>query len=413
MGADAAPRVEVEGVAAAVSETDLEVVLVGDEPRVREILDGLGSVPGRDRIEIRHAPEVIGMNDPPAIAVKQKKQSSMRICFDLAKTGEVDAVVSAGNSGAMMACGLFVLGRLSGVERPAILTTFPTRTGQCALLDMGANVDPRPTVLAQFAVLGSVFARLSHKKSRPKVGLLSNGSEDWKGTALTRGAHQLLSRALLDMGANVDPRPTVLAQFAVLGSVFARLSHRKERPKVGLLSNGSEEWKGTTLTRGAHQLLSRALTERAEFDYLGYVEGRDIFRGEVDVIVTDGFTGNVLLKGLEGLAEAVLQMMKEEVSRGAWHEKLGAWLARPALRRFRRRTDYAETGGAPLVGVEGVALISHGGSDAKAIKNAVLVARDFAQVELRQELTKAVAAHAFLWEDLPSSPKATSSGGLS
>ena len=352
MGADAAPRVEVEGVVAAVNQTDLEVVLVGDEPRVREILDGLGTVAGRDRIEIRHAPEVIGMNDPPSIAVKQKKQSSMRICFDLAKTGEVDAVVSAGNSGAMMACGLFVLGRLAGVERPAILTTFPTNTGQCALLDMGANVDPRPTVLAQFAVLGSVFARLSHRKERPRVGLLSNGSEESKGTALTRGAHALLSRALTD-------------------------------------------------------------GQRAEFEYLGYVEGRDIFRGEVDVIVTDGFTGNVLLKGLEGLAEAVFRMVREEVTRGAWYEKLGAYLMQPALRRFRRRTDYAETGGAPLVGVEGVSLICHGGSDAKAIKNAVLVARDFAQVELRQELTKAVAAHAFLWEDLPSSPKATSSGGLS
>ena len=352
MGADAAPRVEVEGVVSAVNETDLEVVLVGDEPRIREILDGLGTVAGRDRIEIRHAPEVIGMNDPPSIAVKQKKQSSMRICFDLAKTGEVDAVVSAGNSGAMMACGLFVLGRLAGVERPAILTTFPTRTGQCALLDMGANVDPRPTVLAQFAVLGSVFARLSHHKARPRVGLLSNGSEESKGTALTRGAHQLLSRSLTE-------------------------------------------------------------AQRAEFDYLGYVEGRDIFRGEVDVIVTDGFTGNVLLKGLEGLAEAVFRMVKEEVVRGSWTEKLGAWLMQPALRRFRRKTDYAETGGAPLVGVEGVALICHGGSDAKAIKNAVLVAREFAQVELRQELTKAVAAHAFLWEDLPSSPKATSSGGLS
>jgi glycerol-3-phosphate acyltransferase PlsX len=352
MGADAAPRVEVEGVAAAVSETNLEVVLVGDEPRVRAQLDALGAIPGRDRIEVRHAPEVIGMNDPPSIAVKQKKQSSMRICFDLAKTGEVDAVVSAGNSGAMMACGLFVLGRLTGVERPAILTTFPTRSGQCAMLDMGANVDPRPTVLAQFAVLGSVFARLSHKKGRPKVGLLSNGSEEWKGTALTRGAHQLLSRALTGEA-------------------------------------------------------------RAEFDYQGYVEGRDIFRGELDVIVTDGFTGNVLLKGLEGLAEAVFQIVREEVTRGAWYEKLGGELMKPALRRFRRRTDYSETGGAPLVGVEGVALVCHGGSDAKAIKNAVLVARDFAQVELRQELTKAVAAHAFLWEDLPSSPKASSSGGLS
>jgi glycerol-3-phosphate acyltransferase PlsX len=353
--------VEIEGVTAAVSETDLEVVLVGDETRIREILDGRGPVAGRDRIEVRHAPEVIAMNDPPSIAVKQKKQSSMRICFDLARTGEVDAVVSAGNSGAMMACGLFVLGRLAGVERPAILTTFPTRTGEVALLDMGANVDPRPTVLAQFAVLGSVYARLHHKKERPRVGLLSNGSEESKGTALTRGAHQLLSRAL---------------------------------PHEG----------GVGATAG---------TSRAEFDYVGYVEGREIFRGEVDVIVTDGFTGNVLLKGLEGLAEAVFQMVRAEVDRGAWYEKLGAYLMQPALRRFRRKTDYAETGGAPLVGVEGVALICHGGSDAKAIKNAVLVAREFAQVELRQELTKAVAAHAFLWEDLPSSPKATSSGGLS
>jgi phosphate acyltransferase len=341
MGADAAPRVEVEGVVAAVNETDLEVVLVGDEARVRPLLEAAGA---RQRIEVRHAPEVIAMDDSPSIAVKQKKQSSMRVCFDLVKAGEADAVVSAGNSGAMMACGLFVLGRLAGVERPAILTTFPTQKGQCALLDMGANVDPRPTVLAQFAVLGSVFARLQHRKGRPRVGLLSNGAEEHKGTQLTRGAHQLLSRA-----------------------------------------NG-----------------------RAEFEYLGYVEGRDIFKGEVDVIVTDGFTGNVLLKGLEGLVEAVFQMVRDEVSRGAWYEKLGAYLMQPALRRFKRRTDYAETGGAPLVGVEGVALICHGGSDAKAIKNAVLVAREFAQMEFRQELTKAVAAHAFLWEDLPSSPKASS-----
>lgn len=354
MGADAAPRVEVEGVAAAVSEADLEVVLVGDEARIRQVLDGLGASAGRDRISVRHAPETIAMDDPPSIAVKQKKQSSMRICFDLAKAGEVDAVVSAGNSGAMMACGLFVLGRLEGVERPAILTTFPTKTGQCALLDMGANVEPRPTVLAQFAVLGSVYARLLHKKSRPRVGLLANGSEESKGTSLTRGAHQLLSRA----------------------------------PK-------------------AQELVGHP----AEFDYLGYVEGREIFRGEIDVVVTDGFTGNVLLKGLEGLAEAVFQMVRAEVDHGAWFEKLGAYLMQPALRRFKRRTDYAETGGAPLVGVAGVTLICHGGSDAKAIKNAVLVARDFARVEFRQELTRAVADHAFLWEE-PSSPK-VSSGGFS
>jgi phosphate acyltransferase len=187
MGTDAAPRAEVEGVLSAVGESDLEVVLVGDEPRVRALLDGAGARPGKERIQVRHAPEVIGMHDSPSMAVKQKKASSMRVCFDLAKAGEVDALVSAGNSGAMMACGLFVLGRIDGVERPGILTTFPTRTGHCALIDMGANVDPRATVLAQFAVLGSVYARLRNEKARPRVGLLSNGSEEHKGTVLTRG----------------------------------------------------------------------------------------------------------------------------------------------------------------------------------------------------------------------------------
>jgi len=260
----------------------------------------------------------------------------MRVCFDLVKAGEADAVVSAGNSGAMMACGLFVLGRLPGVERPAIVTTFPTKAGECALLDMGANIDPKPTVLAQFAVLGSVYARLLHGKSKPRVGLLSNGSEDHKGTPLTRDAHQLLSRR--------DPAGD------------------------------------------------------ADFSYVGYVEGRDIFRGEVDVVVTDGFTGNVVLKSVEGAAEAILDMVREEVARSGLLSKLGAALMTGALKRLRRRTDYAEHGGAPLLGVDGVALICHGGSNAMAMKNAVFVADRFAQMGLRAELTAAVARHNALWD---------------
>jgi glycerol-3-phosphate acyltransferase PlsX len=174
MGADASPRVEVEGVVAAVRERGTSVVLVGDEARVRAELDALGA--SREKIDVLHAPEAITMHDAPSMAVKQKKKSSMRMCFDLVKSGEADAVVSAGNSGAMMACGLFVLGRLPGVERPAIVTTFPTKAGECALLDMGANVDPKPAVLAQFGVLGAVYARMLHGKARPRVGLLSNGS---------------------------------------------------------------------------------------------------------------------------------------------------------------------------------------------------------------------------------------------
>jgi glycerol-3-phosphate acyltransferase PlsX len=350
MGADAAPRVEVEGVLSAVREADLEVVLVGDEQKGRRSLAEVAPSGLPDRVRIHHAPEVITMNDPPAAVVRQKKTSSMRLCFDLAKARDVDALVSAGNSGAMMAAGLFVLGRSPGVERPAIVTTFPTKRGQCALLDMGANVDTRPDVLAQFAVLGSVYARLSHGKTRPRVGLLSNGAEEHKGTVLTRETHQLLSRAGQD---------------------------------------------GT----------------KAEFDYVGYVEGRDIFDGVVDVIVTDGFTGNVLLKGLEGLAEAVFHMVAEEVEHGSALEKLGALLMKPALRRFKRKTDYAEIGGAPLLGVEGVAVICHGGSDGRAIKNAILAASRFARTDLAQELRQAVRTHTFLWEDEPA-PSGSSVKGL-
>src|SRR3954452_10321922 len=215
MGADGGPRVEVEAVVSAVRSSEIRVILVGDEARLRPELDALQAA-NAPRIELRHAPDVITMDDAPSMAVRQKKKSSMRICFDLVKSKEADAVVSAGNSGAMMACGLFVLGRLPGVERPAIVTTFPTRTGECALLDVGANVDPKPAVLAQFGVLGSVYARLLHGKARPKVGLLSNGSE---------------------------------------------------------------EHKGTPLTREAHQILARSTGRQADFTYVGYVEGRDIFKG--------------------------------------------------------------------------------------------------------------------------------------
>jgi glycerol-3-phosphate acyltransferase PlsX len=345
MGADASPRVEVEGVVAAVRERGTEVVLVGDEPRLRAELAALGA--SHEKIVIRHAPDVITMHDAPSMAVKQKKQSSMRVCFDLVKAGQADAVVSAGNSGAMMACGLFVLGRLPGVERPAIVTTFPTKVGDCALLDLGANVDPKASVLAQFAVLGSVYARLLHGKACPKVGLLSNGSEEHKGTPLTRDAHQLLARASAARGAG---------------------------PPAGL---------------------------SADFSYVGCVEGRDIFKGEVDVVVTDGFTGNVLLKSVEGAAEVILSMVREEVMRSGLFARLGAALMTKALRRLKKRTDYAEHGGAPLLGVDGVALICHGGSSARAIKNAVYVADRFAQIGLGQELSAAVGRHAFLWESVP------------
>jgi len=347
MGSEGAPRVEVDGVLSAVAASGLDVVLVGDEPRLRKALGEAGPGAPLGRIQLRHAPDTVGMDEAPAIAFRHKKASSLRVCFDLAKTGEVDAVVSAGNSGALMAGALIVLGRLGQVERPAIVTTFPTHQGQCVLLDMGANVDLRPSALAQFAVLGATYARLQHKKARPRVGILSNGTEEQKGTVLTRDAAKLLGRVPTDPAGS-------------------------------------------------------------ELEFLGYVEGRDIFKGTADVVVTDGFTGNVLLKGCEGLVEWLGEAVKEEVLRGSVLEKLGAWLMRPALRRFRHRTDYAETGGAPLIGVDGVVIVCHGGSDARAIRNAVLTAGEYAKLDLRAEIKGAMERHAFLWSDaaVPTSEEA-------
>ncbi|HEX8953255.1 MAG TPA: phosphate acyltransferase PlsX, partial [Polyangia bacterium] len=291
MGGDHAPAPEVEGAVAAVRERIARVVLVGDEARVKAEL-ARHDAAGLDGLTVRHASEVIRMEDHPAVAAKGKKDSSMRVAFDLAKERAVDAVVSAGNSGAMLACGLFVMRRLPGVERPGIVTTFPTVNGVCALIDMGANVECRPETLAQFAVLGAVYARLLHGKPRPKVGLLSNGEEQIKGTELTRGAYKLLS-ATLDK----------------------------------------------------------------DFEFIGYVEGRDIFSGDVDVVVTDGFTGNVVLKTSEGAAAAISAIIKREIL-ATTMGKLGALFLRGTFKRLKRTLDVDEHGGAPLIGVDGIAVLT-------------------------------------------------------
>ncbi|HWE27843.1 MAG TPA: phosphate acyltransferase PlsX, partial [Polyangia bacterium] len=332
MGGDHAPAPEVEGAVAAVRERIARVVLVGDEGRVRGELERHGAA-GLDGLTVRHASEVIRMEDHPAVAAKGKKDSSMRVAFDLAKERAVDAVVSAGNSGAMLACGLFVMRRLPGVERPGIVTTFPTVNGVCALIDMGANVECRPETLAQFAVLGAVYARLLHGKARPKVGLLSNGEEQIKGTELTRGAYKLLS-------ADVDK----------------------------------------------------------DFEFVGYVEGRDIFSGDVDVVVTDGFTGNVVLKTSEGAAAAINAIMRREIL-STTMGKLGALFLRGTFQRLKRTLDVDEHGGAPLVGVDGIAVLTHGAASARAIKNGIRVAASFGEAGLPEAAGKAIAKHAALWSE--------------
>ena len=334
MGGDDAPGPELAGALQAVKEGLARVILVGDEPRVRSGLSSLGADPAAfgDRLQLRHAPDVITMHDEPAKAARAKKDSSMRVAFELVKRGEAGAVVSAGNSGAMMACGLFVLHRVGGLDRPGVCTTFPSRAGVCALIDMGANTEVRPATLAQFAVLGATYVRLLHGVARPRVGLLSNGTEDGKGTELTREALAMLRRAPADAG----------------------------------------------------------------FSFRGYVEGRDVFGGELDVVVTDGFTGNVVLKTAEGAASLIMKLVKEEVLASPWR-KLGALILRGAFRSLGRRLDYAEHGGAPLLGVEGNVVLCHGGSNDKAIKNGIRTAARLCSAGLVDAVKGALDTHSALW----------------
>lgn len=317
MGGDHAPAVVVEGAALAARELGRSAILVGDRARIEAELARLGARAGRLPLLVRHASEVIGMDEPPSAILRRKKDSSLRVCLELVREGEAAAAVSAGNSGAFMALGSLVLGRLEGVDRAAIATLLPTRAGWTVLIDAGANVDCKPHHLVQFAIMGEVYAR--HVLGVPE-------------------------------------------------------------PRVGLLTNGTEEGKGNDVTREAHALL-----KRASLRFLGNVEGRDIYNGSADVIVCDGFVGNVALKTSEGLAEAVRAMMREEVER-RWQAKLGYVLLRPAFRAFERRVDYAEVGGAPLLGLAGVAIVSHGGSNAKAIKNAIRVAATFAATDVNRHI---------------------------
>jgi len=306
MGGDNAPVVEVEGTVAAVREFGVPVTLVGDTDRIRQELAKY-DCKGLD-IVVHHASEVVGMHDSPSDAVRKKRDSSIRVAFDLVKEGKAAAVVSAGNSGATMAAGMFVLKRLPGIDRPAIAQVFPTLKDRTLVLDVGGNVDCKPLNLVQFAIMGEVYAK------------------------------------------------------SVMGI---------PAPSVGLLSNGEEESKGNDLTRE-----TSAILKSVSLDYVGYVEGRDIFNGNVDVVVCDGFVGNVVLKVSEGLADAVGRMLKDEFKQSVVAQ-FGYLLARKAFNNFKKKVDYAEYGGAPLLGINGVGMISHGGSNSKAIKNAIRFAHEY------------------------------------
>lgn len=308
MGGDNAPVIEVEGAVAACREFGIPVTLVGDRARLESEL-AKHSVNGLD-IDIFHASEVVGMHDSASDAVRKKKNSSVRLAFELVKDGKACAAVSAGNSGATMAAGMFVLKRIKGIERPAIAQIFPTLKGQTLVLDVGGNVDCKPQHLVQFAIMGEVYARYAMGIKNPSVGLLSNGEEESKGNELTRETNAVLRQTSLN--------------------------------------------------------------------YSGYIEGRDIFSGSVEVVVCDGFVGNVVLKLSEGLSEAAGKMLKGEIVK-SWVSKVGYLFVRGAFNRFKKIVDYAEYGGAPLLGINGVGMICHGGSNVKAIKNAVRFAHEYAR----------------------------------
>jgi len=315
MGSDNAPHSEVDGAIAAARTYGVHVILVGKEDVVRPLLrerggDGLP-------IEVRHASEVIAMDEQPVMALRRKKGSSVHVAAGLVRSGDASGLVSAGNTGAVMAIAKTLVGVVPAVDRPALATVVPTLRGHAVLLDVGANITCKPHHLMQFALMG-------HHFSKQIVGVPS--------------------------------------------------------PRIGLMSVGEEESKGTDLTKDVHRSL-----KELRLNFIGNVEGRDIYNGRADVIVCDGFTGNVALKTSEGLIEAVLLLLKQELSRD-FRAKLGALLSRESFRRVKKRLDYSEYGGALLLGLRGVCVICHGRSSANAIKNAVRVAKEFVENKVNTKL---------------------------
>ena len=300
MGGDHGLTPTIEGAVHATREFGVRVVLVGDQDQVRHRLD---QVPGnKSSIEIFHASQSVGMHESPALVARKKRDSSIWIATNLVKTGEAQAVVSAGNTGATMVSAFFLLGSIKGVERPAIAASLPTRQGTAVMLDVGATVDCTAQQLYQFGIMGNEYGKHLLGLSEPRVGILSIGEEDIKGNDVTKEAVRLL--------------------------------------------------------------------KESSINFIGNVEGRDVYSGNADVIVCDGFIGNVALKISEGLADAIKKMLMKEIAQSRIGRLAYLFIAAPLL-RLRRRMDYAEFGGAPLLGVNGVSMICHGRSSTKAIKNAV------------------------------------------
>ncbi|QDR80420.1 phosphate acyltransferase PlsX [Sporomusa termitida] len=326
MGGDYAPDEIVLGALQAAkeyTEENIEIVLVGDQAQITQSLDRLGDWQNFN-IRIHHASEVIDTHESPGAAVRKKKDASVVVATGLVKQGQCDVAICAGSTGAAVAAALLGLGRIKGIERPAIATPMPNLTGTTVLVDSGAQVDSKPKHLVQNAIMGAIYAEYVLNIPRPRVGLLNIGEEESKGNE------------------------QVLATYPLL------------------------------------QQLSTV-------NFIGNVEGRDIPRGSVDVVVCDGFVGNIVLKLGEGMAGAILQLVKDSIKSSGFWTKMASMFVLPALRGLKKKLDYAEYGGAPLLGVNGGFIICHGSSRAKAIKNAIRVAKEFTEQDVVAHIRENIA----------------------
>ncbi len=319
MGGDYAPEVIIKGAVAAVCEYNTEVILVGDEAKINSLLKKnkySGSL-----ISVCPSTEVIAMHDPAAASIRRKRDSSIVVGLNLVKEGKADAFFSAGNTGAVVCGATLGLGLLPGIERPGIGIVIPTLKGITFIIDVGANIDPKPTQMLQNGIMADAYVKHILSKANPTLGLLNVGEEESKGTEFVKETHELLSHSKLN--------------------------------------------------------------------FIGNVEGRDLFSGKCDIILCDGFVGNVALKVSESLAEAMQIFLKKHLLSN-FIGKLGAVLLRNNFKKFKKEMDYSEYGGAPLLGVNGVVMIGHGRSNAKAIKNAIRAAKEEVERKFNEKIMEAI-----------------------
>ncbi len=324
MGSDNFPIPDVEGAVMAAREYDVEIILVGDEAKIKPELDKQNI--GNLKVRTVHAPEMLTMEDKGmSLVLKARRpnsKNSMAIGIDLVKNGEADAFVTVGNTGAATVTAYFRLGTIPGVDRPAVAPVFPTAKGSCVVLDVGANPDCKPVNLYQFAIMGATYAEKVRKVKNPVVGLISNGEEAGKGSQLVKDTYPLLKNSGLN--------------------------------------------------------------------FYGNVEGKEVIGGVVDVAVTDGFTGNVMLKSSEAVAKLLTDKIREMIQNGSITAKLGGLLVKPTLKKLKKMLDPSEEGAAPLLGVNGLVFIGHGRSDSLAIKNAIRVAKEAAEAGVLASIKLAI-----------------------